>query len=48
MSQRSVHDVTDWSRKFFDKVVADIEADKPFSVLRYGDGELTCMMHAKK
>jgi hypothetical protein len=48
MSQRSVHDVTDWSRKFFDKVIADIEADKPLSVLRYGDGELTCMMHSKK
>lgn len=48
MSQRSVHDVTDWSKKFFEKIIADIEADKPFSVVRYGDGELTCMMHAKK
>ena len=48
MSVGSVHNSNEWSEKFFARMMGMIEADKPFTIVRYGDGELTCIMHAKK
>ena len=44
----SVHDVTDGSIKFFKHIVDSLKEDKPLSVIRYGDGELVCVMNLKK
>ncbi len=48
MSVGSVHNSNEWSEKFFARMMRMIEADEPFTIVRYGDGELTCIMHAKK
>ena len=44
----SVHDVNESSVKFYKHIVDSLKEDKPLSVVRYGDGELVCVMNLKK
>lgn len=48
MSVGSVHDSNEWSEAFFADMMQRIRKKDPFTLVRYGDGELTCIMHAKK
>lgn len=43
-----VHDTNESSVKFFQHIIDSIKENKPLSFVRYGDGELLCMMNLKK
>ena len=40
----SRHDVNDESKKFYSEIIDSLWENKPVSVVRYGDGELACVM----
>ena len=44
----SVHDSNDWSEALFSRIIESIQSENPITIVRYGDGELTCVMYAKK